>query len=274
MSASISRARSRPPERLRPPGRTGQPSHPGPVGTAAARPWCRRPGIGEQYPGQGAGPSTAAGPEHGAGHGTRSARRPPSLLPPCPTRYAAPPAGATSPSLDLALPAPHAPAQPAAAYLPRALLSLLPCPPPAMLLCYPAPAQPVHCPALPGRVGGDACHIRPTPALCHALCPCSYPCPQRPAQRPAPQPSALGAAAAPAPAGEEGHTAPQPGTPTPEGRDSPPVPLMEPRHQIIKNAPTHLGRCYKDLDLPPPGVDGGENFFIKNLLGFTPRWWP
>jgi len=51
----------------------------------------------------------------------------------------------------------------------------------------PCPAHPVHCPALPGRVGGDACHIRPTPALCHALSPCSYPCPQRPTQRPSAQ---------------------------------------------------------------------------------------
>jgi len=54
----------------------------------------------------------AAGPEHGAGHGPRSASRPPLPMPPCPTRYAAPPAGATTSALDLALPAPHAPAQP------------------------------------------------------------------------------------------------------------------------------------------------------------------
>jgi hypothetical protein len=39
---------------------------------------------------------------------------------------------------------------------------------------------------------------------------------------------------------------------------------MEPRHQIIKNEPTHLGRCYQDLDLPPLGVDGCEIFFQKS----------
>jgi len=77
----------------------------------------------------------AAGPEHGTGQGTRVSRRPPSPLPPCPTRYAAPPAGATTSSLDLALPAPHAPAQPATACLPRALLPLLPCSPCHATLC-------------------------------------------------------------------------------------------------------------------------------------------
>ena len=51
----------------------------------------------------------AAGPEHSAGHGPRSASRPPLPMPPCPTRYAAPPAGATTSSLDLALPAPSPP---------------------------------------------------------------------------------------------------------------------------------------------------------------------
>ena len=95
---------------------------------------------------------------------------------------------------------------------------------PAMLLCYPAPAHHVHCPALPGRVGGDACHIRPTPALCHALCPSSYPCPHS-AQpsTPAPQHSALGAAAAPPPGPKEGHCQPQPRTRNRGTRDSPPL---------------------------------------------------
>jgi len=130
-----------PPDRLRPrPAGLDSPSRPCPVRTARAH----DPAGQAQVQGSGVG---AAGPEHGAGHsflrqspaaalGPRSASRPPLPMPPCPTRYAAPPAGATTSSLDLALPAPHAPAHPAAACLPRALLPLLPCSPcPGCLAC-------------------------------------------------------------------------------------------------------------------------------------------
>ena len=155
---------------------TACPAHgqPCPVGAAAPRPWRRRPGRGEQDPETGTGPSAdpgvrsrgktaAAGPEHGAGHSflwpSPAARRcprlsscPPSPLPPCPTRYAAPPAGATTSSLDLALLA-----QPA---------SLVPC-------CHSYPALPAllvvtmpMLPCLPGRVAhAHACHA----AHAHAL---------------------------------------------------------------------------------------------------------
>ena len=71
------------PERLRPPAGLASPRRPCPVGTAASHPRPRRPGPGEQNPGPGAGPSAgpgegvgAAGPEHGAGHGTRLSSRP------------------------------------------------------------------------------------------------------------------------------------------------------------------------------------------------------
>jgi len=66
-----------------------------------------------------------------------------------------------------------------------------------------------------------------------------------PGQRPSAQHSALGAAAAvarrPPSPGKRGTL---PHSPEPRLRRDgtpPPVPLMEPRHQIIKNAPTHLG---------------------------------
>jgi hypothetical protein len=72
-------------------------------------PRTREPGQAQRQ-GQGCGVG-AAGPEHGAGHsflcpspaGTlrpRLSSRPPS--PPCPTRYATPPGGATTSSVDLA----------------------------------------------------------------------------------------------------------------------------------------------------------------------------
>jgi len=157
------------------------------------------------------------------------------------------------------------------------------------------------CPALPGRVA-HSCPAPPAMLLCctslpclawygrwgclpHTPYPCPMPCPlplliplpsSAQPSTPAPQHSALGAAVARRPP-SPGKRGTLPHSPEPRLRRDwtpPPVPLMEPRHQIIKNAPKHLGRCYKELDLPPLGVDGGENFFIKNLLGFTPRWWP
>jgi len=147
MSVSISLVRSRPPERLRPPAGLSSPSRPCPSRTAAPHPWCRRTRP------QGSSSRTRTWrktltffflilcPSPAAALGPRSASRPPLPMPPCPTRYAAPPAGATTSSLDLALPAPHAPAHPAAACLPRALLPLL--------LCSPCHAALLPCPCSP-----------------------------------------------------------------------------------------------------------------------------